>query len=570
MRLKLLVPRVLLATTSISFLISCDKEYDLSKDINTDLKIGEYFSVPVGKTTEVKLSRIIKESESIKPNANSIYEVVTSGRTTTSIDLSAVEVNITPYIGSTNIELPNLPQPVSTKSTTIDLPMLSIQSSPYDVDTQLPKEVEALYRANLTNSDTYLTISIGSDEWPSGIDRITLTDFTITFPKIIESSQGSNIFKIQRPIMLSSANSAENIKIPITAIDIPSDRQGNYIIGQSGNKRLKLNESLQISANVNTEISSIPTQRNVPINFSYTAGNPVNIKDVSGVFYTSANINEVIEINDIPDFLKNGHSFFKPNEVNFILSLNNPINIPWSLSLGFQSTKNDESQISEKVNVPINISQGANQLLISNSTEADVYVENLPTLFNFVPDKFSITSPEDIKLSCSNTSQTIELAKSYIIDAKYDVAIPFSFSNFEIEYIDKIDNLEKDLYDVLDVVDTDVIFVTASAESTIPANLNVAVNLLDASGNSINDGISVDLQECVVYGAEVSDNSKAKVSPIKVKLSQTKEGYFKKLDKIEYTLNAVNDDYPMSLRSDQHICIKNIVAKIPNGIKVKL
>lgn len=570
MRLKLLVPRVLLATTSISFLISCDKEYNLSKDINTDLKIGEYFSVPVGKTTEVKLSRIIKESESIKPNASSIYEVVTSGSTTTSIDLSAVEVNITPYIGSTSIELPNLPQPASTKSTTIDLPMLSIQSSPYDVDTPLPKEVEALYRANLTNSDTYLTISVGSNEWPSGIDRITLTDFTIAFPKIIESPQGSNIFKIQRPITLSSANSAENIKIPITAIDIPSDRQDNYIIGQSGNKRLKLNESLQISANVNTEISSIPTQRNVPIHFSYTAGNPVNIKDVSGMFYTSANINEVIEINDIPDFLKNGHSSFKPNEVNFILSLNNPINIPWSLSLGFQSAKNDESQISEKVNVPINISQGANQLLISNSTEADVYVENLPTLFNFVPDKFSITSPEDIKLSCSNKSQTIELAKSYIIDAKYDVAIPFSFSNFEIEYIDKIDNLEKDLYDVLDVVDTDVIFVTASAESTIPANLNVAVNLLDASGNSINDGISVDLQECVVYGAEVSDNSKAKVSPIKVKLSQTKEGYFKKLDKIEYTLNAVNDDYPMSLRSDQHICIKNIVAKIPNGIKVKL
>lgn len=570
MKLKLLVPRVLLASASMCILVSCDKEYDLSKDINTDLKIGEYFSVPVGKTTEVKLSRIIKESESIKPNANSVYEVVTSGSTTTSIDLSAVEVNITPYIGSTSIDLPDMTQPISTKSATIDLPMLSIQSSPYNVDTPLPKEVEALYRANLANGDTHLSISIDGNNWPSGIDRITLTGFTIVFPKIIEASQGSNIYHIQQPITLSAANPTQNITITITAIDIPTDKHDLYIIGASGNKRLKINESLQISANANADISGNPTQRSVPILFSYSAGNPVSVKDVSGEFYTSANINEVIEINDIPDFLRNGHSSFKPNEVNFILSLNNPINIPWSLSLGLQSAKNDESQISEKVDVPISISQGTNRLLISNSADTDVYVENLPALFNFIPDKFSITSPDDIKLLCSSKSQTIELNKSYVIDARYDVSIPFSFSNFKIEYIDDINNLEKDLYDVLDVVDTDVIFVTASAESTIPADLNVAVNLLDASGNSINDGISLDLQECIVYGAEASDNSKAKVSPIKIKLTQTKEGYFKRLDKIEYTINAVNDSYPMTLRSDQHICIKDITAKIPNGIKVKL
>ena len=54
-------------------LISCDKEYDLSKDINTDMKVGNYFSVPVGKTTRVELSRIIKESETIKPGDNSVY-----------------------------------------------------------------------------------------------------------------------------------------------------------------------------------------------------------------------------------------------------------------------------------------------------------------------------------------------------------------------------------------------------------------------------------------------------------------------------------------------------------------
>lgn len=220
--------------------------------------------------------------------------------------------------------------------------------------------------------------------------------------------------------------------------------------------------------------------------------------------------------------------------------------------------------------MPIAVNPGANKLLISNTPQADITVQELPLLFSFVPDKFSISSPEDIKLVSTNKSQTVELGKSYTINAKYDVTIPFNFSNFKIEYIDNIKDLAKDLFDVLDKIDTDVITVSATAESTIPAELAAKVKLFDAAGNSLDDGIKVDLTDCIIHAAEVSDNSKAKSSTINIKLSQTKDGYFKRLDRIEYTVNAENSTYPMTLRSNQHLCIKDIVAKIPNGIKVKL
>lgn len=570
-KFKLLFPVVLFTAISTVGLSSCDNEYDLSKDINTDMKVGEYFCVPIGKTTKVELSRIIKESESIKPGEQAVYEVVTNGSTASSIDLAPVEVNITPYIGSAIINLPNIggSSPLL-KSASIDLPTLQIQSDPYNVDTALPKEVEALYRANLNNANTYLTLYIDSKDWPTGIDKIILTNFTITFPKIIESGQGNSTYKVTEPIILSSSSLSNRVAIPINAIDIPSELHNSYIVGNSGKKHLKLNERLQISANIKAEVSGKPSQNKVSINFSYISENAIGIKDVSGEFHTSANINEEIAINDIPDFLKNGQSSFTPTEVNFLLNLQNPVNIPWSASLEFQSFKADNSKKSELVNVPIAVNPGANKLLISNTPQADITVQELPLLFSFVPDKFSISSPEDIKLVSTNKSQTVELGKSYTINAKYDVTIPFNFSNFKIEYIDNIKDLAKDLFDVLDKIDTDVITVSATAESTIPAELAAKVKLFDAAGNSLDDGIKVDLTDCIIHAAEVSDNSKAKSSTINIKLSQTKDGYFKRLDRIEYTVNAENSTYPMTLRSNQHLCIKDIVAKIPNGIKVKL
>lgn len=328
-KFKLLFPVVLFTAISTVGLSSCDNEYDLSKDINTDMKVGEYFCVPIGKTTKVELSRIIKESESIKPGEQAVYEVVTNGSTASSIDLAPVEVNITPYIGSAIINLPNIggSSPLL-KSASIDLPTLQIQSDPYNVDTALPKEVEALYRANLNNANTYLTLYIDSKDWPTGIDKIILTNFTITFPKIIESGQGNSTYKVTEPIILSSSSLSNRVAIPINAIDIPSELHNSYIVGNSGKKHLKLNERLQISANIKAEVSGKPSQNKVSINFSYISENAIGIKDVSGEFHTSANINEEIAINDIPDFLKNGQSSFTPTEVNFLLNLQNPVNIP--------------------------------------------------------------------------------------------------------------------------------------------------------------------------------------------------------------------------------------------------
>ena len=525
-------------------LSSCDKEFDLSKDINTDLSIGSSFSVPVGHTTKVNLSRIIKESATISPGTNSVYEVVTSGTTSSSVNLSTVSFNITPMIGSVNINVPSITPAAAIKgSQQIDAGQISMESDPYNVNAKLPKEIEKLYRATLKNAETYLTIKLDTESWPVGIDKVVLKNFKISFPEILHLSGGGNVFSYGSDIVISADSRTVTLTIPFDYADIPEEKQSQYVVGADGDKSFVLNERLKVSADVQISISGVPQVNALTILFDNKAQGDVTVAGVAGVFNTDANINETIDINDIPDFLKNGTSSFTPNEVNFYLSLNNTLALPW------------------------NLNPGLNNILISNKQGADVVVADLPKLFEFIPDHFIISSPTDIILRSAGHTDLVELGREYVIDATYDVAIPFSFSKMKIEYSDDIDNLADDLDDVLDKVDTKNLIIDAVVETDIPVAMTAGVKLYDQGGNLLDDGIKVDLEKFVVNG---DASGSVSTSPVTIKLTQVKEGYFKRLDRIEYTINADNVGNNVTLRSNQYVQVKDIVVRIPNAIKVTL
>ena len=322
--------------TSLGLILSaCDKEFDLSKEINTDLTVGNSFSIPVGKTTKVELSRIIKESSTISPGENAVYEVITSGSTSSSVNLSSVSFNITPSIGSVDISVPSFTPAPMLKEARIINAKLSLESDPYNVNARLPKEVESFYRANLSNAETKLSVKIDTNQWPSGIDYVALKNFKISFPEILNLSSGGNVFTPTSDIKLSADTKSVTLTIPFAYADIPNDKQAQYITGEPGNKSLTLNERLSISADVEISVSGIPQITSLPIAFEYKAAGNVTVASVAGVFHTDANINETISINDIPDFLKNGSSSFTPKEVNFELALENPLSLPRHLTLRF-------------------------------------------------------------------------------------------------------------------------------------------------------------------------------------------------------------------------------------------
>ena len=54
--------------------VSCDDAYDLSKDINSDIQIGQQFRVPVGHTDTIYVNRIIEESETLTTESTRLLQ----------------------------------------------------------------------------------------------------------------------------------------------------------------------------------------------------------------------------------------------------------------------------------------------------------------------------------------------------------------------------------------------------------------------------------------------------------------------------------------------------------------
>ena len=90
-------------------LVSCDSEYDLSKEINGNIQVGAQFRLPVGATDTIYVDRVIEESETLVDN-NGIYEVVSSGDANATIGpLEGVSVNgITPALRHVYLSMPSV------------------------------------------------------------------------------------------------------------------------------------------------------------------------------------------------------------------------------------------------------------------------------------------------------------------------------------------------------------------------------------------------------------------------------------------------------------------------------
>ena len=204
------------AVLSALCLAACDEEYDLSKDINTDIQIGNQFRIPAGRTDTIYVSRIIEESETLTEN-NGIYEVSSKGNTVTHIDpFDEVEIhNFTPELENVRIDIPQRGSVPS--GTVVDTEQLK-SSGNYGIDEELPQEVVELYCADFKGgtAPTYLKLSVNA--LPEGVESVTLSDLVMTFPDFIHLTDGSNQFHIDQ-VELDATNLSSTYTINVEMLE---------------------------------------------------------------------------------------------------------------------------------------------------------------------------------------------------------------------------------------------------------------------------------------------------------------------------------------------------------------
>lgn len=553
------------AVLSALCLAACDEEYDLSKDINTDIQIGNQFRIPAGRTDTIYVSRIIEESETLTEN-NGIYEVSSKGNTVTHIDpFDEVEIhNFTPELENVRIDIP---QRGSVPSGTVVNTEQLKSSGNYGIDEELPQEVVELYCADFKGgtAPTYLKLSVNA--LPEGVESVTLSDLVMTFPDFIHLTDGSNQFHIDQ-VELDATNLSSTYTINVEMLELGHDEQERYIInGANGRKHLVINDALEITANTSMTLGGNISAQYVEVIFEYYMDSETtNFNSIAGLFTTTANISSNIAINDIPDFLRNENTQLSPQEVYVYLDLDNTVNVSGNLSLDMTSTSTTQSgQASASIEVePATM----NNILISNfnaSVPGYTTVEepSLANLFQFVPDNISIAS-DDLVFTSTDNSQMIELGRGYDITADYRAVVPFKFNNLNIEYTDTIDNLLSDLEDVADK--TDRLIARGVGVTNIPTDLVASVKLYDIYGNELN-GIDVDLSKFRLTAAPDGGESTNEMEMILTEREGSDD--FERLEEIVFTINAATTEN-ITLRPSQYLVIKDIFIEIPDGIKLTL
>ena len=570
-----------LATTS------CDNEYDLTKDIDTNVNIGKNFTIPVGQTVEIPVSRIIKPGDNITIDGTTgIYSIEASGNFESDIKMiepftiNGLYPDFVAYIykglpQSNEVDL-NIPIPIATYAS-------------YEMEetrTELPKEVDAVYFAEFngtTGASSFITITLPTvaSGSLSGINSITMKNVTITFPDIFILNDGTH--KVVYPELTLSATNNFTYKIPVTIsrMELPADRQSEYISEPNANgcRILSIHEKIDISAEAVANIN--PSKINsdeFELDFKYEI-QPAQVTAVNGVMSPDVSINETLEINDLPEFIDNDENSFAANDITFSIDFNNPIGMALETSIIITPwDKNTNTAVGTPVEIAVTGNNaikpnGVTKYVISNTARTveagtiNLVCPELPSLTSTIPNSFKITNGEVVADGTNCSGYT--LGEAYRIEGKYNANVPMSFDSMNIYYTDFVDGLHADLEDVADL--TDKIILTLDAVTTIPTDLEAEVELYDGYGNKLNEIIVTGTSANKVFINGSSDGTE-KTTPLTITIEE-KAGstQLEELEKVVYTIKAANaDGKSMVLKSSQYLILKNGVAKIPNGITTEL
>lgn len=572
MKTNLKVLSIAVGISMSALLLSCAQDYDLTKEINTSINIGNNLKIPVGKTDIIYLSRIIKPSDNLTINNSGIYELTTQGNINSNIkEIAPVNIELfKPILEDISIHMEWAP----ISSITINDKIENI--SHYNVHTVLPNEIEkvtniSLASANNTPLNTVITLSI--PDMPKCVNSIRISNCSFQFPKIINIEGQSSYIVNASTIYFDQQHKSVNIPIVINGLTIPPSEESKYIQTIDGRKTFVLTDDFIIKGDITIQAApSKITEPNLIIKFGYMVPNTI-ITKIGGEIKPSVNINEILAVGGISEFIKDDNNTFTPSLIKFGLNIDNPVEMALSANISLNGNKGDKP-ISTPVIIQLSkiAPKSSSQYIISNISthvepgEINIVQPELSNLVKTIPDEYRIQSSNIVAYN-SKSTDGINLGIPYNLRGNYTVNIPFDFNNFVLAYTDTIDNLKDDLKDVSNKINK--LVVTGTGETTIPADISVAVKLLDIDGNELNE-LTVDLNKFLM---EASDGTTPKESPLQITISEPDgSNQLEQLESLVFTIHGEKLDNvkQISLKANQYLLIKDIKALIPNGITTTL
>ena len=563
--------------------VSCvDNKYDLDKDIDMTINVGgEHLTIPAGSSDTAYLSKIIEveEGDILQPDAATrVYhltkkdDIDVEPTTVKEVTISETTTNLSPteIVNATSSSSVEVPATVTTFG--------DFEAKSNNIDEAL-KELGALYAK--APVDLILTIDFQKEQ-SLNFTRVQANKLKIVFPDYIvfkaeEGIQGHELILDGQVLSESGSSYSRTLKV-----------EGYKFSENPGFGKEPVNGTLTIVGEISMEgevvttgVSGTGTLSLVP----KTVLREMTANSVTGVIQPEIKAETTnIELNDLPDFLKDEETRMDITNPVILLRAENQLETPVEVDAVLTPMKGNAQIDGKEVKVgsgygktPVVLASGKNVIALSRTGEctiegvtSNVKVEDINNLLETIPDDIEVDLQPVVR---NEDYYTAELGRAYEMPSSYEVDVPLSFEqNLNIVYNDSVQDLNKDLND-LDKVILKKANVLLTVDNAIPLKLQLKpenVLIKDVYGNELT-AVKKTIEEDKQYVTESTDGEKPVTSELVLNLTSEDTAFLSKIDRICFKLTAVPGSATgVPLKDTQWLKVTSIKLSVPGGVNVDL
>lgn len=588
--------------------VACvDEKYDLSKDIDMTVGVGEGLSLPVGSTEKIMLTELIDTADTdvVKIDSEGNYSIFKSGEfTPESFRIDELDVTIEPTgekkhydfaLVEITEDLDKLPTWMQQEILNQKFPYQAHQNIDYttkfDVEQVVPSEMKRLRSLTFSN-DAKMSITVKifsadhqSDDMLEIVNQLHLNSvgnegFLIDVPEYIvfadKSITGGHLHLRGAATYNSSIKALEyKCEYGLDGLDFSNYKDGYLPVMDS---KISIHDTLGAVGFVESDtvffayknLSHIQSV-DVEVNFAI---DKMQIKSVEGIFAPDIEpIEESVYINlgDDLDFLNDAYLDF--NDPRIFVTFGNPVDAKLFAAAEFVGYDKDGNEIDGSSVEAEMVLEGAttNRIFINRyATEMPGYttvlVPDLNDLVKTIPDRIAVNVNAEMDEA---EYSTVELGKDFCISGNYQVSVPLVFDEFSLVYTETLEDVLGDNADDITDYVTDIESVTVAFEAlnTVPAEFTPSIIAYDKYGNRLS-GITVKVQGVVDAGNGM--DGAVVTEPVKSAVEINLSAFNGELAKL-YTLDINFEGKGCGrFNANEYIQLKDITVTIDESISVDL
>lgn len=557
--------------------VSCvDNKYDLDKDIDMTVNVGgEYLTIPAGSTDTTFLSKIIEveEGDMLQPDVTThVYHL------TKKDDISVeptVVAQVTINGAETSLEKGLAEFSIGDEvEATVDVELdesNSLEAVADDID-------EALKELGALEAQTPATMTV-TFEFDGGLkfDEVKAKNLKVKFPDFLVFEKGE--VEEGNTLTLNETLSTTPRKLNVIGYRF-GDKPGEGIPVVDGNISIKKEVFMQGVVQVVNASGSGELKMTM-----YVTLDEMTVNSVTGVIQPKIEAETTkIELNDLPDFLKDEDTRLDITNPVILLKADNPLETDVEIDAVLTPKKNNVNIEGHEVKIGTGYGQnkvalipGTNIIALSRTGDCsiegvteNIKVEDINNLLETIPDDIDVNLHPIVR---NENYYNAELGKEYDLPASYEVDVPLSFEQgLNIVYNDSVQDLNKDLND-LDKVSLKNAKIMLSVDNAIPLKLQLKaenVQIKDVYGNELT-AVKKTMEEDKQYVTESTDGEKPATSELVLSLTSDDTAFLSKIDRICFKITAVPGSATgVPLKDTQWLKVTSVKLSVPGGVNVDL